>query len=521
MPYHLRAREGHRSASSARTRSARPSAGSGPRTPTAPRGSACASRTCTTRRSSARSSTWCCGRRTTLLTKVYNRLPLEPDKIVDDYLGYAERLRPHVADTARLLHERARGGQARDARGRAGHDARPRPRHVSVRHLVDPGRRRTRSRAPASGPSEVEPRDRRHEGVRHPGRQRAVPDGGRSMRTGDRMGERGNEFGTTTGRKRRCGWFDAVLLRYAARLNGLTELFLTKLDVLCGFETLQGLRRLPRRRRDVRRLPAEPVAVPRGRAGVRGARRLGRRDRTRRGAFDDLPKEAQRLRAVPGGAGRRAGLGRRVGPAREQTLRGGRREGPRRRGRGRASTRCAGASRRIPPSTRVLAAPGERRDRGGRRAVSRRWRRTTWTAWSTLVDATGVDLTVVGPEVPLVAGLADELRHAGRRVRAVGGRGRGSRAPRRSRRTSWSGAGSRPRGRACSTTPRRRPRSSTSSAARPVVKADGLAAGQGRDGRDRPRRPRSRAIEDEPGRRRVRRGRPRRSWSRSCSKAPR
>ena len=52
---------------------------------------------------------------------------------------------------------------------------------------------------------------------------------------GDGMGERGNEFGTTTGRKRRCGWFDAVILRYAARVNGLTELFLTKLDVLSGF----------------------------------------------------------------------------------------------------------------------------------------------------------------------------------------------------------------------------------------------------------------------------------------------
>ena len=49
----------------------------------------------------------------------------------------------------------------------------------------------------------------------------------------------GVEVGTTTGRSRRCGWFDAVLLRYAARLNGLTELFLTKLDVLSGLETVK------------------------------------------------------------------------------------------------------------------------------------------------------------------------------------------------------------------------------------------------------------------------------------------
>ena len=53
------------------------------------------------------------------------------------------------------------------------------------------------------------------------------------------MGERGHEFGTVTGRKRRCGWFDGMVLRYAARLNGLTELCLTKLDVLSGFETLR------------------------------------------------------------------------------------------------------------------------------------------------------------------------------------------------------------------------------------------------------------------------------------------
>jgi adenylosuccinate synthase len=56
---------------------------------------------------------------------------------------------------------------------------------------------------------------------------------------GERLGERGREFGTVTGRKRRCGWFDAVIARYAARVNGLTELFVTKLDVLSGFESVK------------------------------------------------------------------------------------------------------------------------------------------------------------------------------------------------------------------------------------------------------------------------------------------
>src|SRR6266550_7196000 len=51
---------------------------------------------------------------------------------------------------------------------------------------------------------------------------------------GTHLSTKGQEVGTTTGRARRCGWLDAVLLRYAARINGLTELFLTKLDVLSG-----------------------------------------------------------------------------------------------------------------------------------------------------------------------------------------------------------------------------------------------------------------------------------------------
>ncbi len=56
---------------------------------------------------------------------------------------------------------------------------------------------------------------------------------------GQRLGERGHEFGTTTGRKRRCGWFDAVLVRQTCALSGITGIALTKLDVLDGFETLK------------------------------------------------------------------------------------------------------------------------------------------------------------------------------------------------------------------------------------------------------------------------------------------
>ena len=57
--------------------------------------------------------------------------------------------------------------------------------------------------------------------------------------TGQRLGERGHEFGTVTGRKRRCGWFDAVLVRKAAAVSGVSGIAFTKLDVLDGFETLK------------------------------------------------------------------------------------------------------------------------------------------------------------------------------------------------------------------------------------------------------------------------------------------
>jgi adenylosuccinate synthase len=57
--------------------------------------------------------------------------------------------------------------------------------------------------------------------------------------TGERLGQRGHEFGTVTGRKRRCGWFDAVLVRQACAISGVTGIALTKVDVLDGFETVR------------------------------------------------------------------------------------------------------------------------------------------------------------------------------------------------------------------------------------------------------------------------------------------
>jgi adenylosuccinate synthase len=172
-----------------------------------------------------------------VLTRVYGRLPLTAELIVDDYLRYAERLRPHVADTSKLIHDGLRAGENVLLEGAQGTmldlDKGTYPFVTSSNPVA--------GYALASvgiGPREVE----RVIGITkaYVTRVGAGPfpteDSGPD---GERLGARGREFGTVTGRKRRCGWFDSVIARYAARVNGLTELFVTKLDVLSGFETLK------------------------------------------------------------------------------------------------------------------------------------------------------------------------------------------------------------------------------------------------------------------------------------------
>jgi adenylosuccinate synthase len=172
-----------------------------------------------------------------VLTKVYGRLPLEADRIVEDYLGYAERLRPHLADTSRLLHEGLRAGKNVMLEGAQGtlldldHGTYPfvtSSNPVAGYALASAG----------VGPSWVD----RVIGVTkaYVTRVGAGPfPTEQAGEIGQTLVERGAEFGTTTGRRRRCGWFDAVVLRYAARVNGFTELFLTKLDVLSGMSPVR------------------------------------------------------------------------------------------------------------------------------------------------------------------------------------------------------------------------------------------------------------------------------------------
>ena len=114
----------------------------------------------------------------------------------------------------------------------------------------------------------------------------------------ERLRESGQEYGASTGRPRRCGWFDAVVVRYAARINGLDALALTKLDVLDGLDELKICTGYRMGGRIVTEFPADLAAAPsrsdlRDRAGLEGTD--ARRPRLRRAA-----RRSPRLRRAAG-----------------------------------------------------------------------------------------------------------------------------------------------------------------------------------------------------------------------------
>jgi adenylosuccinate synthase len=136
---------------------------------------------------------------------------------------------------------------------------------------------------------------------------------------GEYLSKTGGEFGVTTGRRRRCGWFDAVIARYATRVNGITDYFLTKLDVLSSLQTvpvcvgykIDGMQtpEMPMTQSDLCR--AEPVyeELPGWWEDISAARE-----------FDDLPVKARdyvlRLEELAGAYVSCIG----VGPGRDQTI---------------------------------------------------------------------------------------------------------------------------------------------------------------------------------------------------------
>src|SRR5262245_65138768 len=169
-----------------------------------------------------------------LLVKVYNRRGVSAVQVVPQYLRYAERLRPYVADTALLLNRALDAGKVVLLEGSQGT-------LLDVDHGTYPF---VTSSSPTAGGacagSGIGPtRITRVVGILKAYTTR-VGAGPFPTELTDDQGEglrkTGGEYGVTTGRPRRTGWFDAVVARYAARVNGITAYFMTKLDVLSGLE---------------------------------------------------------------------------------------------------------------------------------------------------------------------------------------------------------------------------------------------------------------------------------------------
>jgi adenylosuccinate synthase len=172
--------------------------------------------------------------RNQLLAKVYNRRAVAVEAVVEDLLSYSERLRPMVVDTSLLLNHALDEGQTVLFEG-------AQATMLDVDHGTYPFV--TSSNAVAGGvctgagvgPTRID----RVIGVIKAYTTR-VGSGPFPTELFDADGEKlwkvGGEVGVSTGRDRRCGWYDAVVARYASRVNGLTDLILTKLDVLSSWE---------------------------------------------------------------------------------------------------------------------------------------------------------------------------------------------------------------------------------------------------------------------------------------------
>jgi adenylosuccinate synthase len=172
-----------------------------------------------------------------ILNKVYGLQMYSVNEIAEEYLEYAERLRPHIAETSQMINQALRTGQWVLFEGAQGtlldldHGTYP---FVTSSNPTAGGALTGTGVGPkaidrvlgiakayitrvGSGPFPTELHDE----------------------IGDLLTKVGGEYGTTTGRQRRCGWFDGVIMRYSAQVNGLTDLVITKLDVLSEVDTIK------------------------------------------------------------------------------------------------------------------------------------------------------------------------------------------------------------------------------------------------------------------------------------------
>ena len=171
------------------------------------------------------------------MTKFLNAEPLEAEQILEKYIPMAERLRPYITDVSIELEQAVKVGGKILFEGAQGT-------HLDVDHGTYPF---VTSSNPVAGSAcagaGIGPNQLHHIlGIvkAYTTRVGAGPFVTElEDETGSYIQERGKEFGATTGRRRRCGWLDLVVVRDSTRLNGLGSLAITKLDVLTGLKQLK------------------------------------------------------------------------------------------------------------------------------------------------------------------------------------------------------------------------------------------------------------------------------------------
>lgn len=251
-----------------------------------------------------------------ILVKVYNRRALDPDQVADEVLAIGEQFAHRIADTRLQLNKALEAGETVLLEGSQGT-------LLDVDHGTYPfvtSSNPTVGGACAGsgiGPSRITT----VLGILKAYTTR-VGSGPFPTELHDEMGahlrKAGGEFGVTTGRERRTGWFDAVIARYATRVNGITDYFLTKLDVLSGLEKIpvcvayevDGFRTedMPMTQTDVHHAVPVYEELPGWQEDISGCR-----------TFEELPANAQRYveRIEELAMARVSAIG--VGPGREQT----------------------------------------------------------------------------------------------------------------------------------------------------------------------------------------------------------
>ncbi|BBJ42152.1 adenylosuccinate synthase [Streptomyces antimycoticus] len=252
-----------------------------------------------------------------VLAKLYNRRAIAADQVVEELLGYADPLSGYVADTTLLLNNAIDQGQVVLFEGGQGT-------LLDVDHGTYPFVTSSNPTAGGActgtgvGPTKIN----RVIGIlkAYTTRVGAGPFPTELLdEDGEKLRTIGGERGVTTGRDRRCGWFDAVIARYATRVNGLTDFFLTKLDVLTGWERIpvcvayeidgKRVEELPYSQTDFHH--AKPIyeTLPGWSEDITQAK-----------TFDELPKNAQKyVQALEEMSGAPiSAIG--VGPGRDETI---------------------------------------------------------------------------------------------------------------------------------------------------------------------------------------------------------